>query len=229
MEAECFRRKSRSGRIKATIVLVTALALLICFVIHISINMRTAMATLASARIKSLAARAMNDAILESMSDQDTYSQLIDVRDTGSHVYMLQANTRNMNLLAAECSEAAQARIAALGEQGISVPLGTITGITFFSGKGPRISVSFSPVGSVQSAFDSEFISSGINQTLYRVNLHLTASIKLVMPGISETIQIVSQVAIAENILVGDVPQVYTDVANKDDMLNLIPTEVPAP
>ena len=134
---------------------------------------------------------------------------------------------RQMNLLSAQCAEAAQQRIAALGEQGIAIPLGTITGISFLSGKGPAIHVSYTPAGSVQSQFSSEFTSSGINQTLYRVNIKLTASIQLVMPGIYELIRVSTEAAIAENIIAGEVPQVYTNVASEEDMLNLIPTDLP--
>lgn len=132
-----------------------------------------------------------------------------------------------MNTLAAECAQAAQDLIAQMGEQGVSIPLGTITGIPFFAGHGPKIRVTFTPAGSVQSAFDTEFTSSGINQTLYRVKLKLTASVQIVMPGIYQAVSVTSEAAIAESVIVGEVPQVYTDVANTDDMLNLIPTEVP--
>ena len=82
-------------------------------------------------------------------------------------------------------------------------------------------------VGSVQSEFSSELRASGINQSLYRVNLKLTASLRLILPGVSDTIQVSAEAAIAESIIVGDVPEVYTNVANEEDMLNLIPSDKP--
>ena len=172
-------------------------------------------------------AMAMNDAILDTMESNSAYTALLHIRENGTKVYMVQADPQQMNLLAAQCAEAAQERIAALGEQGISIPIGTITGLTFLSGKGPSIHISFTPAGSVQSQFSSEFTSSGINQTLYRVNLKLTASVQLVMPGVYQSISVTAEAAIAENIIVGEVPEVYTNVASEEDMLNLIPTEVP--
>ena len=184
-------------------------------------------AALATARIRSVAAKAMNDAILDTMQQDENYTELLHIRENGSKVYMVQADPRQMNLLSAQCAEAAQQRIAALGEQGIIIPLGTITGISFLSGKGPAIHVSYTPAGSVQSQFSSEFTSSGINQTLYRVNIKLTASIQLVMPGIYELIRVSTEAAIAENIIAGEVPQVYTNVASEEDILNLIPTDLP--
>ena len=220
---------SRKKRFLRTVLflLVLLIVLLSLSVALLSVNMRPAMTALVIARIRSVAARAMNDAILESMGDETNYARLIQVHESSERVYMLQANTHKMNILAADCAEAAQERIAQMGDQGISIPIGTITGISFLAGKGPSLKVTFSPAGSVQSEFNSEFVSSGINQTLYRVNLLLTASVRLVMPGVSETISVRAEAAIAESIIVGDVPEVYTNVASEEDMLNLIPTETP--
>ena len=220
---------SRKKRFLRTVLflLVLLIVLLSLSVALLSVNMRPAMTALAIARIRSVAARAMNDAILESLGDETNYARLIQVHESSERVYMLQANTHKMNILAADCAEAAQERIAQMGDQGISIPIGTITGISFLAGKGPSLKVTFSPAGSVQSEFNSEFVSSGINQTLYRVNLLLTASVRLVMPGVSETISVRAEAAIAESIIVGDVPEVYTNVASEEDMLNLIPTETP--
>ena len=226
-ESDVITRKSSLFRRRAAFSLALLFGLLLAGVAMLNHNMRPTLAAMAEARIRSIAARAMNDAILESMGDEDIYTKLISVRENGEKVYMLQANTRNMNILAADCAEAAQNRIAEIGEQGISVPLGTVTGISFLSGKGPGIRVSFTPVGSVQSQFNSDIQASGINQSLYRVNLKLTASVRLILPGVSETIQVSAEAAIAESIIVGDVPEVYTNVANEEDMLNLLPTEKP--
>lgn len=231
MENECIlrkRKKNTAHKASKRLIFLSLIPIsLILMFLFLSSNMRPAMTALATARIKSIAAKAMNNAILESMDDEAKYADLVESFENGQHVYMLNANTRNLNILAADCADKALEFIASMGEQGISVPLGTITGISFFSGRGPAIKVYFTPVGSVQSTFNSKFISSGINQTLYRVNLELKATVKLVMPSVSKTIEVTAQAAIAESIIVGDVPQVYTNVANEDDMLNLIPTEIP--
>lgn len=230
MELEFTKRKTRppkKRKYKVLVIMGCVLVISIALFISLSNNMRSAMSALATARIKSVAARAMNDAILDSMADEANYASLIETMHNGERVYMLQANTRNLNILAADCAAAALERISEMGEQGISIPIGTITGVSFFAGKGMPLKAFFTPAGSVQSEFNSEFISSGINQTLYRVNLKLIATVKLVLPNVAETITVYAEAAIAESIIVGDVPQVYTNVANEKDMLNLIPNEVP--
>lgn len=225
METSFVRRNYGRMRRRVIITVLLIVGIFIAGILLITENMQSAMLAIAEARIKSVTTRAMNDAILACMDENGKYSDIIQVYEDGSNVYLLQANTRNMNILATDCSLFAQERIAELGEQGISVALGTITGIPFLSGKGPSIRVSFTPVGSVQSGFNSEFTSAGINQTLYRVNLTLTASVKLVMPGISETVKVYAEAAIAETILVGDVPQTYANLADTGNFLNLVPKE----
>lgn len=197
----------------------------IWLVVSVNNRMRPALASLAETRIQSIATEAINQAITESLNSSPDYDSLITSYNNGEKTYMLQADTRRMNLLASECCAAAQKHIAAIGEQGVSLPLGTVSGITYLTGRGPRIRVTFTPAGSVYSEFCSTLSSSGINQSLYRVNLRLTASIRLIMPGISRSIKVSSEAAIAESIIVGEVPQVYTNVESTDDMLNLIPTE----
>jgi len=226
-ESNILYRKRRRSVLRRKLMLAAAFLCLLAAPIALSVNLRPAMAAQAEARIRSVCLYAMNDAVLEVMDADAGYGELVQIRENGDHVYLLQANAQQMNLLASNCANAAQERISQLGAQGISVPLGTITGLSFLSGKGPNIRVSFTPVGSVQSEFHSEFIAAGINQTLYRVNLGLTSSVKLILPGHSETVRVSMEASICESILVGEVPQVYTDVAGEEDMMNLIPTELP--
>lgn len=224
MEENTLRRKRKRPLKILLFTVCVFIAGCIALLLMINDNMRPALAAIAEARITALAVTAMNDAIMERMDD-NSYTSLITAYDNGEKVYMIQADTRQMNMLASDCCAAAQTRIAAMGEQGVSVPLGTVSGITYLSGRGPGIRVMFTPVGSVESDFDSELVSSGINQSLYRVNIRLTSTIRLIMPGVSHIIEVSAKAAIAESIIVGDVPQVYTNVADEEDMMNLIPTE----
>ena len=205
-------------------ILLLAVALLAAMFVYININLRPVLFGLSSARVQSIAAKAMNDAILDILSGNgELYTSLVNVYETGGKVYLLQANSSRLNTLAADCANAAQERIAALGEQGISIPLGTLSGIPLLAGAGPHIRLQFTPAGAVRSSFQSEFRSAGINQTLHRVNLRLTATVRVILPGESHTLTVEAEAPIAENIIVGDVPNAYTNVANEEDLLNLIP------
>ncbi len=190
---------------------------------YVNASLRPVLEGLASARVESAAARAMNEAILEVLGSASTGELLSAQASNEGHVSLLTADAGKLNLLAADCAAAAQRRIQDLGEQGVSVPLGTLSGVPLLAGLGPRLSFRFTPVGMVQSSFHSEFRSAGINQTLHRITLQLTGTVRVVLPGRSYSVTVLTQAPVAENVIVGDVPEAYANVANTDDLLNLIP------
>ncbi len=191
---------------------------------YMNAGLRPVLEGLASARVESAAARAMNEAILEVLSSEAAVDLLSARESNQGHISLLTADPGKLNLLAADCAAAAQDRIMGMGEQGVSVPLGTLSGVPLLSGLGPRLSFRFTPVGMVQSSFRSEFRSAGINQTLHRITLQLTGTIRIVLPGRACSVTVTAQAPVAENVIVGDVPDAYTNVANEEDLLNLIPS-----
>ena len=165
---------------------------------YVNASLRPVLEGLASARVESAAARAMNEAILEVLGSAAT-GELLSARESNQgHVSLLTADAGKLNLLAADCAAAAQRRIQDLGEQGVSVPLGTLSGVPLLAGLGPRLSFRFTPVGMVQSSFHSEFRSAGINQTLHRITLQLTGTVRIVLPGRSYSVTVSTQAPVAE-------------------------------
>ena len=138
---------------------------------------------------------------------------------------LLTADAGRLNLMGADCAIAAQKRIRDLGEQGVSVALGTVSGVSAFTGLGPKLSFRFTPVGTVRAAFHSEFYSAGINQTLHRITLELNATVRVVLPGKSSTVTVTAQAPVAESVIVGDVPDAYTNVADREQLLNFVPKD----
>ncbi|MBQ6146401.1 MAG: sporulation protein YunB [Clostridia bacterium] len=208
---------------KALICLVLVLLAAGGMLWYVNASIRPVLEGLASARVESASARAMNEAILEVLSTDAAGELLSAQASQEGHISLLTADAGKLNLLAADAAAAAQRRIQDLGEQGVSVALGTLSGIPLLSGLGPRLSFRFTPVGMVQSSFHSEFRSAGINQTLHRITLQLTGTVRLVLPGRSYTVTVMALAPISENVIVGEVPDAYTNVADRDDLLNLIP------
>ena len=143
--------------------------------------------------------------------------------DEGGRVRLIQANTPEMNRLAARVSLLSQEKLQAVRDQKVRVPLGSALGLTLFAGAGPKIEVQILPVGSVHAAFHTDFQTAGINQTRHRVTLLITAQVQLVIPTGAQTVEASAQVAMAESIIVGEVPETFTDVGNDMDMLDLVP------
>ena len=79
------------------------------------------------------------------------------------------------------------------------------------------------PVGSVTTEFKTEFESAGINQTRHKIYIEASARVDLILPRGAQSAAINTQVSVAESIIIGGVPESYVDVADNEDMLNLLP------
>ena len=187
-------------------------------------NLTRVVLSLAQAQARAMAVQVLNESAAELLSSGEVaYDSLMHVTTAADgQVRLIQANTPEMNRLATRVSLMAQARLEGAREQVVRVPLGSALGLTLFAGAGPRIEVRVLPVGSVHAAFHTDFQSAGINQTRHRVSLTLTARVQLVIPTGAQTVDASTQVAMAESIIVGEVPETFTDVGDLD-MLDLVP------
>lgn len=187
-------------------------------------NLSQVVLSMAYANARSLAVHVLNQAVQEMVDTGIAYDEIMQVhRDEAGRVTLLKANTSLMNGLASETALRAQASLASLENQFISIPLGAALGMTILAGSGPRIRVQILPVGAVSAQFSTEFQSAGINQTRHRILLTLEATVRLVIPTGVREVAVSTQMAVAESIIVGQVPDSFVDVNNDSDMLNLLP------
>lgn len=217
-----FRRKFHIR--KALIVLIALIALALFALARLETNLTEVVLTLAQAQARALAVQALNDTADDIVLAGVTYDQLMAVTmDDSGQIRLIQANTPEMNRLASRASLTAQEKIAGLEQQSLYVPLGSALGMTIFAGAGPLIEVRILPVGAVNAGFTTEFETAGINQTRHKISLTLTAQVELVIPTGAMEVQVVTQVAVAESIIVGQVPDSYVTVEDTAPMLNLAP------
>ena len=209
----------------ALLCLLVCIALIVGGVLMVERNLTRVVLSLAQAQARAMAVRILNESAAELLSTGAvTYDALMNVvSDTSGQVRLIQANTPEMNRLAAQVSLLAQSKLQDARDQVVRIPLGSALGLTLFAGAGPRIEVRVLPVGSVHAEFLTTFQSAGINQTRHQVSLVLTAQVQLVIPTGAKTVSVNTQVAMAESIIVGEVPETFTDVGNDLDMLDLAP------
>ena len=209
----------------ALLCLLLCLCIIAAAILLTERNLTRVVLSLAQAQARAMAVQVLNEAAAELLSTgQVTYDSLMRIiADRDGQVRLIQANTPEMNRLAAQVSLLAQSRLQTDRDQSVRFPLGSALGLTLFAGAGPRIQVRILPVGSVHAAFHTDFQTAGINQTRHRVSLTLTAQVQLVVPTGAKTVEVSTQVAMAESIIVGEVPDTFTDVGNDMDMLDLVP------
>ena len=218
-----FRVKLR--RRLALFCLLLCLTLIAGCILFVEGNLTRVVLSLAQAQARAMAVRILNEAAAELLATGEvTYDALMHVTtDEGGQVRLIQANTPEMNRLASRVSLISQEKLQSAGDQVVRIPLGSALGMTLFAGAGPRVEVQVLPVGSVHAEFHTDFQTAGINQTRHRVTLVLTAQVQLVIPTGAQTVEATTQVAMAESIIVGEVPDTFTDVGSDMDMLDLVP------
>ncbi len=104
--------------------------------------------------------------------------------------------------------------LSGMERETVEVPLGTALEFPLFSGLGPDVQAEILNVGHVTAEFDSAFQDAGINQTIYSVNLLLTAEVILLLPGGTYTLEVETVLPVAETVLLGDVPQEYVSISD---------------
>lgn len=217
------RKAGKSGR-KKWWVLAGVLAALILVFWLVNHTVNPIILSMSEASVRKDALNAVYESVQEVMFTRPTDEELVSiVRDETGKITMLKANTPLMNDLLSQLCLATEKNLAESATEGVDVPLGSITGSDLLAGQGPKIPVKLIPIGSVQGKFLTEFEDAGINQTRHKVYLEVHATVRVVAPTGSRTVETDSQVLISESIIVGDVPQNYVNVPNTSDMLNMIP------
>lgn len=94
----------------------------------------------------------------------------------------------------------------------VRIPLGSLSGSAFLSGKGPDVRVKLAVSQKITCAVRGDFVESGINQTLHRVLLRVTVEVSALFPGAVQTFSVPTDVCVAETVIVGKVPEAYTRI-----------------
>ena len=127
------RRKSPRRRWKRALLLLVLMTLLI---LRVERNVTDVVLTLSQATARSLAIQALNEAASEMLGLGVHYADLMTVeKDDQGQVRLIQANTPEMNRLAAQASLLAQERLTVMGQKTVVVPLGSAIGLTLLARK----------------------------------------------------------------------------------------------
>ena len=144
---------------------------------------------------------------------QYNYSDFIIIHmDDDKNIRMLEANMKNINLVISDITEKIQKEINNSQNEELYISSGSFTGVSLLSGRGPKIPIKISTIGNVNTQLKSEFFSKGVNQTIHRLYLKINCEISILTPFNTINEEINNQFIIAENIIVGNLPQTYYDL-----------------
>lgn len=138
------------------------------------------------------------------------YEQLITIeRDQSGNITALTTNMGEVNRLRAQLVATAADSLEQLNVSDISIPLGSLFNSGFLWAHGPTIRVRAMSVANISAEFKSQFISAGVNQTLHRIWLEVSAPMTVLLPSGPLEVLVNSQLCMAETVIVGHVPETY--------------------
>ena len=203
--------------------MIFGLSVLIGSFIYVDHSLRPTITVLAETKALELANKSINKAVGEIVKDKINYSDLMHTKiDSEGKITMIQANTIMMNKIASDVALQIQEELKQVKTTTSYIPIGTALGSPILAKYGPQLKVSIQPIGTVSVDFKTDFESSGINQSRHRIYLEAKTQVKVVIPLTTSTKEVKVQIPICETIIVGDVPNSYVNIPEKE-VLNVLP------
>lgn len=144
------------------------------------------------------------------------YSSLVTLSENSDgEVTSVQSNVININRLKTNIANRVEREIERLPAVDIQIPIGTLLGLQLLHGKGFNVGMSVQPLGYATTSIISEFTAAGINQTLHRIVIEISADVDAIIPGFSTRVPVKTSIVAAETMIVGRVPDAYTHVVTE--------------
>ena len=180
----------------------------------------------AKLKANTVAQEAINNAVQKRISELnfnlEDFTDII--RKEDGNVSTISINSSNINLFKAGISEYILKELENFKRIEVLVSPFSFYGYTTFCSF--KIFVLVIPVEILSCDIKSHFVSAGINQTKHSVDINIDISVKLLLPIGSETMKIKATIPVAQTVIVGAVPDTYTNVEGvgetmSDTILNL--------
>lgn len=213
-------QKHRSG--KKSIRLKVIALLLTGTVLFIAINYRVnpILKKMTAVQAAYIANIAIDTAAAEVLAEDDiSYSDLVRLNMlSDGTVSSMTANIREMNRFKTNISKAIQNKLLDYREREISIPIGTLTGIDLFSGRGASVRMKIQLYGNVTANLRSKFEGAGINQTRHQIICDVKVGVSAILPGCSSYTEVENSFTVSETVLLGSVPDSFTNVDTGEEL-----------
>lgn len=194
----------RKFRIFLVLVLLTALAA------KLLSNFDTAAHQFCKYEVNNALNIALSEKILDfSYEHREAEKQLCTYRLAGDRITGIDIDSYSVSIISAKLTNMLVQAVNDFGSGGFGIPLGNVTGLMTLSGKGPKIKIKTVPLGKIACDTESQFISAGINQTLFRLILKISLAYEVLAPFTRESSELTFTYTLCETIIVGDVPRLY--------------------
>ena len=217
----CYKYKRKRKRL--TIAISSIILLVAVVVVYIRFVVTPVVKTVAEEKVRALTVSTVNAAVTSVLEAEPSFVDMVEYgHDANGDLNSIKINATRINAVMQRSVQKTQNGLSDMISSGVNIPVGSVSGITFLSGKGPNLNVAVIPVGAVDARLRSEFSEIGINQTIHKIYLSLDSTIKIIIPGAGNTIKSSSEVLLVESVIIGKVPDTYLNATTMEDMMDLI-------
>ncbi len=211
-----FRKRKTGFLYKLVVFLLISTTILVL----IDSQIRPIVKTISAYQGREIATKIINKSVYDALSESDiNYNNLVALSyNNNGDITSVKTSVADINKLQALISVAVNSEIGKLNDYTIKIPAGTLTGISYFNGQGPIIKFKIKPLGFVNTQLSSEFSDAGINQTLHKISLNVSATVSAIVPGNTTNFNVNVNYIISDTVVVGNVPDGYTYITgdNRD-------------
>lgn len=205
-----FLVRKRHNVTRITLLFIVCVSCFITVFWVVESHLKPTLLAIAETKATLLATDSINRVISERINQNVDSQKLVNVTlDSRGRVVLIQPNTIEFNKIAADITMRVQDILKEIGEEKIKIPMGQILGSQLLATVGPDITVTVIPIGTVLVKVIDKFEQAGINQTRHMIYLVATTQIKIVVPLVSKSVSVDTQVPISEYVVVGEVPSTY--------------------
>lgn len=227
-------RKKKSNKLLIYIVIFIFLVILsFGFINYYSEKALPLLVSYAEAEAKKLIILVINKAVTKQINNVDTNDIFEVTYNNDGEVILVDFNSKRTSIALSTITSLVELNLRAIEEGRIDmlelpdnsldafdtdllekgiileVPLGVISNSALLTNLGPNVPVKLSLIGDVSSGFSTEVEEYGINNALITLNIDVEVNAKVVLPFVSDNMNICASIPIAMKVIQGKIPEYY--------------------
>ena len=137
---------------------------------------------------------------------------LIKDKSPDGQITAINTDISKINRMQSEITQQVLNRLDKEGVYDMTLPLMNVLGMNTLTAVGPRFQMELSPASNVAARFEDNFVSAGINQTKFSVNLIVDVDVTVSVSPIRSKVHVSHSIPVVQLILMGGVPETYADI-----------------
>lgn len=217
-----FNSNNEKNRKQIKIILIIFIAFLTLTIILKSVN--PIFEARCIEKVQELATNITNIQSSEVLKEKN-YGNIVELeKDEKGNIGVIKSDVVVINEIASDIAVAIQEELSKLKTEQIFIPAGSFFGNNLLAGFGPNIKIKILPAGNIKTDIKTEFESTGINQTMYRIYLELQCEVKILTPFKTMETVITNQVLLVETVIIGEIPSSYynLDGLDKGNLVDIV-------